>query len=286
MTENFASSTGWISRLVHTARLLASALFFTGCGTLPNYTEAEGPRYSASYATQRVSAGGPLKVVSFNIRFGEAIDAAIDELTHKAALSQADVILLQEMDATGVDRVARALGLAYVYYPASVHTNGRDFGNAVLTPWSITGDRKVLLPHESPANGQRRIAVETTIATDRGTIRAYSVHLETPWLGLRGRLDQARTVLEEAVALGGPLVIAGDFNTGDPGSLDQTRALFENAGFVWASRGVGATSSGLFETALDHVFTRGLEPLQSGKEVTRASDHLPVWVDLRLPGAS
>lgn len=262
---------------------MALATLAAGCGSLHNYTDPDGPRYSGSYAVAPDRPAEPLRVVSFNIKFGDAVDAAIEELS-SAELAGADVILLQEMDAAGVDRLARALQLAYVYYPASVHKNGRDFGNAVLTRWSIQGDRKLLLPHQSPTNGQRRIAVETTIATDHGTLRAYSVHLETPWLGLRGRLDQARTVRDLAAAGEGPVVIAGDFNTGDPGSLDQTRALFEDAGFVWATRGVGVTSiGGPFESALDHVFTRGLALENAGKRLTQASDHLPVWVQLHVP---
>lgn len=261
------------------------ALLAAACGSaLPNYTDRDGPRYSGSYARSDRQLSEPLRVVSFNIKFGEAIDEAITELSQDEHLAQADVILLQEMDAAGVDRIARALELSYVYYPASSHRHGKDFGNAVLSRWPITGDRKVLLPHESPTNGQRRIAVEATIRTDRGELRAYSVHTETPWLGLRGRLDQAAEVLKHAGANSGPIVVGGDFNTGDPGSLDETRALFEESGFLWASRGSGPTSPGtILNLTLDHVFTRGLAPLGAGSTFTVASDHQPVWVELQLP---
>lgn len=61
-----------------------------------------------------------LRIVSFNIKFGRRIDAAI-EVLGTGNLRGADVLALQEMDEVGVERIARALKLNYVYYPGSIH---------------------------------------------------------------------------------------------------------------------------------------------------------------------
>lgn len=266
--------------------LPAATSLLGGCAALTNYVEPDGPRYAADHASRDAlrAPGEALRVVSYNVQFGERIDEAIRELAERPELKDADVILLQEMDAEGVDAIARALHLSYVYYPASVHTNGRDFGNAILTPWRIRADRKVVLPHASPTNAQRRIAVRAEIETDRLTFAAYSVHTETPWLGLKARLEQARAVVEDA-GDGLPAVIGGDFNTADPGSIAQTREIFARGHFEHVTGGVGGTKkTGPFNFGLDHVFTRGFEARAAGKIANNeASDHAPVWVELGAP---
>jgi endonuclease/exonuclease/phosphatase family metal-dependent hydrolase len=93
-----------------------------------------------------------LRIVSFNIEFGVHVDSAIGLLTSDPALRAADVILLQEMDGEGTERVADALGFWYVYFPAIYHLRThREFGNAVLSRWPIVEDRKILLPHTACA---------------------------------------------------------------------------------------------------------------------------------------
>jgi endonuclease/exonuclease/phosphatase family metal-dependent hydrolase len=208
---------------------------------------------------------------------------AAEELGANPQLSVADVVLLQEMDAPGTDAIARRLHMNYVYYPGSVHTNGRDFGNAVLSRWPIVDDKKIILPHRNPKDGRIRIAVQATIATPSGDVSAYSVHNETPWLGPRGRLEQVQAVLDDARASDLSVVAGGDFNTSDPGSVEATVALFRSAGFVWASDGIGETA-GIF--TLDHIFAKELAAVGAGTVSTKASDHRPAWAVVEFPQQS
>ena len=240
--------------------------------------DPEGPRYAGQYAPDPLAASllPRVKLVTFNIQFSKEYERAAGELSASPALAGADIILLQEMDAKGTEHVAAALEQNYVYYPGSVQ-HGRDFGNAVLSRWPIIADEKILLPHKGPADGRLRIAVCATVQTPLGDVRAYSVHTETPWLGPRARLEQAQAVLVDARSSTLPSVIAGDFNTGDPGSLEETVGLYEAAGFVWASRG-GGDSLG----TLDSTFVRDFIPLGSGTVGTEASDHRPQWADVEL----
>ena len=274
------------------------------CATRANYLDAEGPRYAADYAhaaealARPVFAPGALagpgppiavgpapletfKVVSYNVRYGLEVDAAIEVLTHAPELEDADVILLQEMHAPGVDRIARALDCSYVYYPATLRSSGREFGNAVLTRGRIVEDQKVLLPHANPFNRQHRIAVRTDLELGRHALHAYSVHTETPFLPVGDRLEQIDTLLSSVPRDSRPCLIAGDFNTMGEGSLSSFERAFSDHGFERASAGVGSTFSlGPFGYALDHVFVRGLEVVGAGKVVDAdASDHIPIWVE-------
>ena len=249
-----------------------------GCELAHNYTDPEGPRYAGAYAPDplAVSRLPELGLVTFNIQFGKKYERALAELDASPELADADILLLQEMDARGTDAMAAALGFNYVYYPGSIQ-HGRDFGNAVLARWPIIDDEKILLPHASPTDGRRRIAVCATLRTPLGAVQAYSVHNETPWLGPRARLDQASVVLRHASASELPTVIAGDFNTGDPGALGATVSQYGAEGLVWASRGAGDSLG-----TLDLTFVRGLIPHASGSVASASSDHRPQWVSAEL----
>ena len=92
------------------------------------------------------------------------IDGAIALLSRTPELRDADVVLLQEMDSSGTERIANALGMWHVYYPAIYHRRTRrDFGNAVLSRFPIVEDRKIILPHASRYARTHRIATAATI---------------------------------------------------------------------------------------------------------------------------
>jgi endonuclease/exonuclease/phosphatase family metal-dependent hydrolase len=272
---------------MRSARALAAlaALAAAACGSpVRNYTDPEGPVYRTSFAAGRPRATpDTLRVVTFNIEHAQRIERAIEVLSQTPSLRDPDLLLLQEMDVGGTERIARALRLDSAYVPASVHTRfGRDFGNAVLSRWPIGDVRKLLLPHESRGLHQRRIATVATVAIAGLRVRVYSVHLETTFrLGQKARVAQARAVLEDAAASPDPVVVAGDLNSRELGGE------FEARGYAWLTRDVEDTI-GWF--AFDHVFARGLAPAgpasaSAGAEDERgASDHRPVWALLRFAG--
>lgn len=238
-----------------------------------NYA-ADGPRYSGRFS--RKAGGRGLRVVTFNLQFAREVGRAIELFRSHPRLGQADVVALQEMDAPGVDRLARALGYDYVYYPAAFHPRGgKDFGNGIMVRGRILSDRKLLLPHLSRTRGLQRIAVAADVEVSGQRLRVYSVHLETPteiwpWQ----RREQVQAILADARDAGA-VVIAGDFN-----DRDVVGPMLEEAGFHWVSRSARRTV-GPF--AWDHVFVRGLQP-PAGTGVVRdnlrSSDHRPVWAVL------
>lgn len=260
-----------------TTRSVTVALALAGfaCAPVRNYTDPAGPRYAGGAAS--ATRPHPLRLVTFNIRFAREIGGAIALLQTNPHLRDADVIALQEMDGPGVERIATALGLAYVYYPAALRADGKQFGNAVLVRGEIEDDHKLLLPNPGRFGGMRRIAVAVTASVAGRRLRIYSTHFGTPKdLSRAARRDQVDAILRDARGVGIPVLVAGDFN-----DRDGVARAFQAAGFHWATRDVGRTIAFF---SWDHVFLRGLPgaaALRSGADDSRgASDHRPVWVEL------
>jgi endonuclease/exonuclease/phosphatase family metal-dependent hydrolase len=265
------------------AAAIGAVALTTACRTGRDYPSALGPRYAgappASIA-ELDSRPAALRIVSFNIAFAREIDGAIALLTSDSALRGADVILLQEMDAVGTQRIAAALHMGYVYYPAIFHNGtGRDFGNAILSRWPIVDDAKLVLPHPSRYARTHRIATAATLLVGTETIRVYSTHLGTVAdIGSGQRRDQLRTILVDAERHP-RVVIGGDLNDSGVGVLAR------QAGYEWPTQhGRSTTRFG----RLDHVFLRGLSSPDSAAAGTVAdshgvSDHRPVWALAILP---
>lgn len=265
-------------RLAAALSLAGVLVFLVACRTSRSYGEAAGPRWSGGPATAAPVARDTLRVVTWNIEFARSTDAAIRMLTDDAALRRADLVMLQEMTADSTERVARALGMWWVYYPA-VHSSRvrQDVGNAVLSRWPIVADAKVILPHRSRYANTHRIATAATIQLGDRQLRVYSTHLGTPLdIGRGARRAQLRAVLEHAAAHD-VAIVAGDLNDSRVG------ASARDLGWSWATAEGPTTVRGLGR--VDHVFVRGLGVAASGTgpAAWRVSDHRAVWVDVVLP---
>ncbi len=252
-----------------------------------NFYEPDSPRFAASYAGKPPDFSGEVKVISWNIQFAREIDQAIAELTEVAGIREADILLLQEMDEVGVESIARALNLNYIYYPASVHRRtGRKFGNAVLAKWAISGSRKVLLPHQSPRTGEIRIATRAHLDIAGRDVLAYSVHTETFALSAGKRHAQFQALADDiAGETHEHVLVGGDFNTLKAKDIAGLEEWFAEVGMERASTGAEPTIKAAFlGFSFDHIFTRGMSTLERAVwNGTKASDHFPVWQRLSLP---
>jgi endonuclease/exonuclease/phosphatase family metal-dependent hydrolase len=248
-----------------------------------NYLALTGPRYAgappvvqtiAAVSSDTAVSRDTLRIVSFNIEFAKRVDSAVVLLTEEPELRGANVVLLQEMDVPGTRKIAEALGMSYVYYPAALHSRtGRDFGNAVLSRWPIEEDAKIVLPHRSRHTRLRRIATAATLRVGEVSVRVYSAHLGTMLdIAPSKRREQLRTILEDA-AVYPRVVIGGDLNSG------TVARLAREAGYAWPTeRGPRTTLIGRW----DHLLFRGIETpgeRASGTitDVRKSSDHRPVW---------
>jgi endonuclease/exonuclease/phosphatase family metal-dependent hydrolase len=181
-------------------------------------------------------------------------------------------VLLQEMNAPGTAHIAEALGLHWVYYPASRGTQDTsDFGNAVLSRWPIEVDGKLLLPHLGRGIHRARTATWAQVALPGGPIRVYSLHLGSPIGTSPGnRADQADTVVEDALKVEGPILVGGDFNS------KSAAGRLAKRGFLWPTENAGG-SRGSY--SYDHVLARGFRAARAGvaRGIQGVSDHRPVW---------
>jgi len=256
-----------------------------GCRKVLNYPSALGPRYTGAHTTRPDStATRVLRVVTYNVRFGRHIDRAINVLTTRAPLPGADIVVLQEMDAEGTQRIAEALGMSWVYYPATVHPKAarHDFGNAVLSRWPIIADEKLMLPHVAGMRSSQRIATAATILVDTVRVRVYSTHLGTPTeIRPSKRRDQADAILANAAGYS-LVIVGGDMNSHGIGKE------FVAGGYQWPTEHNGFTST-FFNW--DHIFLKGFRPPPPGgakvtgivRDTLGTSDHDPVWAVARLP---
>lgn len=262
--------------LAHAAAIVLVASAASSCAPALNYLDPNAPRYAGRFAVPDDDPA--FRVVTFNVKFAREVDRAARLLREHEELRGADLIALQEMDAEGTERIARALSMDYVYYPAIRHPGiDRDLGNAILSRWPLTDDRKLVLPYHSRYRDMQRIAVSATAATPLGPVRVYSVHLETiGGIAAVNRQRQAAAVIKDAARYP-RVIVAGDFNSRAVGDV------FEWYGFRWVTRDLGSTISFF---AWDHVFVRGLDVVRKKAGIVRdnqgASDHLPVWAVLDL----
>ena len=95
--------------------VLLSAL--VACRTGRDYAAGDSPRYAGvpNYAAVRkCPLPCEIRVVSFNVAFARRITEAVELLKSDTELRRADIVLLQEMDPEGAERIAKALGMWHV----------------------------------------------------------------------------------------------------------------------------------------------------------------------------
>ena len=230
-------------------------------------------RYARAAPRPESVAGSPLRIATFNLFFAERVERAIAVAQAEPNLAAADVLALQEVDEAAAHRIAEALGLGFVYYPALRHPRtGRNFGPALLARWPIEEDRRLDLPYTG-LSSMPRIAIGASLRIGGELVSVYVVHFGT----MREMLPlhqnaQARMVLRDAALRPGRAVIAGDLNRKGIGRL------FEAEGWRWVTRDVGRTH---LVWSFDHVFLRGFDRAQarfgSVRAALEASDHRAVW---------
>ena len=87
------------------------------CRTGRDYAGSNVPRYAGApddTTVRKCPRPCEITIVSFNVAFARRVEGAIELLKADTALRRVDILLLQEMDAEGAKRIARALGMWHV----------------------------------------------------------------------------------------------------------------------------------------------------------------------------
>ena len=252
---------------------------------LGNYTDTKGPLYEGSYAGKMENFDGSLRVVTWNMFYGDKLEQAIATLEDAPELRDADILLFQEIDAVGVETIAKRLHYNYVFYPAILDHHRRvEYGDAILSKWPLSNPTKNILPIFIPNWLESRISTSATIMVDGKEITVYSTHFDITWMIFMQGESQAEFLSRVAGEVDHPIILGGDFNTWNPFSIANLDKQMGKIGLMRLSQGAGYT----FEWAglkfiLDHIYSNAALDYQSGVyRQTNASDHYPVWAELSI----
>lgn len=272
----------WRSGLIGWGLLLC---LLSGCSHSTVMTQADIRMYDGSFTHNLLpAASDSLVCVSYNIAFSEKLEQAVADLGNPT-LPRPDILLLQEMDVEGTVFIADRLGLNYAYFPSFIHPHhGRLFGNAVLSPWPMENLQSIVLPHANPWSDDRRAALAVDVQVGDRVVQAVSVHLSTLIVELDRRVEQVVVIRDSLISEVGPVIVGGDFNSGNDYESILMRRVVRKAGFREArlpeartARG-GALDMTGYKLKLDHIFYRDMDFVASGiSDEAQASDHLPIW---------
>jgi endonuclease/exonuclease/phosphatase family metal-dependent hydrolase len=243
-----------------------------------------------------------LRVVTYNINEGDlavAPDAIADAILADPALAAADVVMVQEAEhfagepSSRVASIAARLGMGYVYVPAYLKDTDHTHGLAILSAYPIANVDKKDLPMAGP---KRRIAVAADIVVGARRLHVIDVHLEMRATAAT-RIAQLRPAVIDAPDA---VLVAGDFNmswlewTAADVPILQASSASDQApvidsfmtalGFATPTVASGPTAwaDGL-GARVDAFYPRGLDAAFGGAEQVGPSDHVPLWIDVRLP---
>jgi endonuclease/exonuclease/phosphatase family metal-dependent hydrolase len=240
-----------------------------------------------------------LRVATFNIHHGVGLDGALDLARIAAVVERtgAEVVGLQEVDRHWSERsnfVDQATWLAEwldmdVAFGANLDLDPplpgaprRQYGTAILSSYKIRETTNTLLPR--PLGGEQRGLLEALIKVRGIPVRVFNTHLQHDSQVERlAQVDRIRQVLATAQE---SVVLLGDLNaTPDTPEIAGLTDLLVDA---WVTAGVGDGFT--FDAAtpharIDYVMSSGDVVARTAAVVaTDAADHLPVVVDLALPG--
>ncbi|PZG18524.1 endonuclease/exonuclease/phosphatase family protein [Nonomuraea aridisoli] len=238
---------------------------------------------------------GVLRVVSFNVHHGVGADGRLDLERIARVVETADVACLQEVDRHWSERSGFADQASWLagrlrarlVYGANLHRDPpapgrprRRYGTAILTRHPVLEEDITWLPRR-PGHEQRGL-LRALVAVRGVRVQVFTTHLQNDDAG--ERLDQARAIGPLVASRAGPVVLTGDLNAG-PGT-PEVGALTEVLADVWprAGQGDGRTCpAGGPGARIDYVFTSpGVAVAAAAVVPCDASDHLPVFADLRV----
>ena len=264
-----------------------------------NYTDPTGPIYRDDFRESIPTPSQKIRIVSYNIKFSEKLASVIKTFKTDPILKNAEVIALQEVVGEpgsptehAAHQIAKALHMAYVYAPAIIHSqNGKDFGNAILSRYTLSNSRKLILPHVHFLKKSQRIALGATLDVGALPLDIYSIHAETQQPN-RWRTEQGMVPVYDAKELDAKRVITlGDYNTIRWSSRYLLRKAYEKNGYREISKGYGCSFRvwKFCVVQLDHIYAKGIEveqndSIQNGGVLrdVKVSDHFPLWFDAKL----
>jgi endonuclease/exonuclease/phosphatase family metal-dependent hydrolase len=222
-----------------------------------------------------------LRIVTYNVH---GLRAGVDAVSGTLARIRPDIVCVQECGSLrAVRRLAAASGMEVV----STHRPFNRVRNAVLFSLPLKALDRIVLDLPRDGRARRRGFVQVTLAAHGVRVSAVSAHLGLS-TGERGR--QAEDLMGRLEGLPPPVVLGADMNEGPNGGAARRLASALADAYGMAGEQPGYTYPAKRPTdRIDAVFVSrdvkvGGAWLAGGPDAASASDHLPVVVDLELPG--
>ena len=155
--------------------------------------------------------------------------------------------------------------------------------NGVMTLSAAEPLAQCNLVSREPWLGSQKATVITEYGltdTDR-TLLVVNIHAINFTFGTRDFEEQIRRALEAVSDHEGPILLSGDFNTWHMGRMEKLQKMLDPRGFVALEYDVDHRKRA-FGQALDHIYVRGLQPIEATTSLVATSDHNPMSVRLRL----
>ena len=244
----------------------------------------------APAAAARITVGVPRRTLRFaaynvNHNYG-GMDRTVAEL--KKLDPAPDFVSLEEVEPQHVRPMSAALGMPNVYYPAVGH--GPD-GTLLWPDVAILSRHPLIDGRRLQGDDGRTFGLWATAIVDGKSFAVAGVHLWPTWgIDLRHvaftaqmRNQQLRAMNQVWQAAGRPpLIVGGDFNqpaVGDNYAL-MTRDFTDTLKAIGADGGTFPLK--LVELRIDYLLaTPQWKPTAGGVIRGDASDHRPVWADVR-----
>lgn len=231
-----------------------------------------------------------LKVMTFNIRFGEL--AGLDEIAAFISAQEPDLVALQECDwKTMRTRAPKQNGKAFInelacltgmfgLYGKSLDYMGGYYGVGLLSRYPVIRSELVPLPNPAPEKEQRVMLAAVVELPGGDAVTFICTHLEVS--SAEQRMAQARFIDGYASRAANRVILAGDMNAA-PESAEIREGF---AGWEDMTGGEFTFSSAEPGKKIDYIFA--YPPDKAEKVSTRVhtecrlSDHFPVSSHIKL----
>jgi len=233
--------------------------------------------------------GYPLKVLSYNLRFGE--HASLEELAEFIKSENPDVVALQEVDVrTNRERAPHQNGKDFITelgfrtgmltaYARTIDYSGGYYGIGILSKYPFEKTRKILLPVPEGSNEQRALLLADVELPTGQQFTFISTHLDHS--SSKVRTIQAKAINKALKKIKQPLIIAGDFN-GQPDSPEISKGM---RNWLQACSPDFTIPSQNPKSKIDYIFYRPAKTWKVKNSYTpqvTLSDHLPVVAEMEI----
>lgn len=249
-----------------------------------------GRTYALSGSTVAQDSAVRLKVLSYNLRFGEL--ASLEELAAYIDAQNPDIVALQEVDCrTYRDRAPGQHGKDFATelafrtgmipaYGKTIPYAGGYYGIAILSKYPLAKVERVYLPKTANGKEQRAVLV-ADVEYREGTYFTFAcTHLD--YTNSEERQVQVKKLNDVLLNQPYPVIVAGDFNA-RPGSPEISEGM--SAWEIVSDREPTVPANNPRHT-IDYIFCYPKDKWKVIQAVTHRvelSDHLPVGavVDLK-----